>query len=152
MKKCVGLLMVAMLGSTAWAGFGDMGLSLMPMNPMCNQNVMLKVQMSMPMSCHFRTEMGPRDDRGTCMVDVFEDCDGCNRERVKEMVSCDLGRNLCAGQHMVWVRHFINPCHKPKCKQCCKFASRDRPQLWDMKSTCFNVCSLNMNGFWWMRP
>jgi hypothetical protein len=151
MKKCVGLLMVVMLGGTAWAGVGDIGLGLMPMNPVCNQNVQLKIDMSMQINCGFKTQICP-SIFGTCMIDVFEDCDGCNRQCVPQKISCDLGRDLCAGQHMAWVRHFVNPCQKPKCTRCRGFPSRDKPQLCGMNSMCFNVCQLDTSFFRWMRP
>jgi hypothetical protein len=151
MKKCVGLVILAMLGSGAWAGAGDIGLGLFPANPVCNQNIQLKIDMSMQMNCGFKTELCP-SIFGSCMVDVFEDCDGCNRQCMPQKISCDLGRNLCAGQHMVWVYHYINPCQNPKCMRCRCFPARNRPQLFGMNFLCFNVCNLKTSGFWSMRP
>jgi hypothetical protein len=148
MKKCLGLLMVFVIGSTAGAGYYDMGVSVCPSNPVSCQNIQVQIQMSISISSQITTSCS-KAHYGTCRVDVYENCKGCTGPRVQQTARCDLGKDFGAGKHSLCVRRYINPCQNPKCTQCRDFPSRKKPQFCGMTNTCFNVCKTDMSGRWW---
>jgi hypothetical protein len=148
MQKCVGLLVVFAVASVAWAGNYDMSASCTPSYGMSYNDVQCRVQMCAPKDCHMRMEKCQDDHYGSCTVNMYEDCDGCNKPRMQQSYCCDMGKNYGPGKYNVCVQHYINPCHNPKCQQCRQFSNRDKPQFCGMTHSCFNICD-GMFGQWW---
>jgi hypothetical protein len=149
MKKCLGLLMVFAIGGTAWAGSYDMGVSVCPTKPMCYQNIQATIDVCAEISATIETQMC-RQNYGSYSVDVYENCDGCNKPKAYQSLCCDLGQSYNPGNYNVCVRHYINPCQNPKCMQCKQYSCRTKPQYCGMTNMSFNVCrNDNLFGKWW---